>query len=174
MRLDSGGVLQMSGDQLRIEVISGQLVLARRDGEVCGPAASAEGVGHEGSGRRPGRGPRQRDGVAGVMSQRDAQRNSVTVPNSRDTLPVDGVGQEQADGLALGGAVLPGSRQGDLDMRPESLGQAKSIGWDENQVFLEGDVLEVAVRDGRWVLTHVPAGPRPAPPPAQHYFPTEE
>jgi hypothetical protein len=25
-----------------------------------------------------------------------------------------------------------------------------------------------------WVLTHVPAGPRPAPPPAQHYFPTEE
>jgi hypothetical protein len=27
--------------------------------------------------------------------------------------------------------------------------------------------LEVAVRDGRWVLTHVPAGPRPAPPPAQ-------
>jgi hypothetical protein len=33
--------------------------------------------------------------------------------------------------------------------------------------FLEGDVLEVAVRNGRWVLTHVPAGPRPAPPPAQ-------
>jgi hypothetical protein len=40
--------------------------------------------------------------------------------------------------------------------------------------FLEGDVLEVAVRNGRWVLTHVPAGPRPAPPPAQHYFPAEE
>jgi hypothetical protein len=51
--------------------------------------------------------------------------------------------------------------------------QAKSGGWDEN-TFLEGDVLEVAVRDGRWVLTHVPAGQRPAPPPAQHYFPTEE
>jgi hypothetical protein len=33
--------------------------------------------------------------------------------------------------------------------------------------FLEGDVLEVAVRNGRWVLTHVPAGPRPALPPAQ-------
>ena len=29
-------------------------------------------------------------------------------------------------------------------------------------------------RNGRWVLCHIPAGPRPAPPPAQHYFPTEE
>jgi hypothetical protein len=27
--------------------------------------------------------------------------------------------------------------------------QAKSGGWDENRVFLEGDVLEVAVRNGR-------------------------
>jgi hypothetical protein len=40
--------------------------------------------------------------------------------------------------------------------------QAKSSGWDENRVFLEGGVLEVAVRNGRWVLTHVPAVPRPA------------
>jgi hypothetical protein len=45
--------------------------------------------------------------------------------------------------------------------------QAKSSGWDENRTFLEGAVLEVAVRNGRWVLAHVPAGPRPAPPPAQ-------
>jgi hypothetical protein len=52
--------------------------------------------------------------------------------------------------------------------------QAKSGGWDENRTFLEGDVLEVAVRNGRWVLCHIPAGPRPAPAPAQHYFPTEE
>jgi hypothetical protein len=52
--------------------------------------------------------------------------------------------------------------------------QAKSSGWHGNRTFLEGDVLEVAVRNGRWALTHVPAGPRPAPPPAQHYFPTEE
>ena len=51
---------------------------------------------------------------------------------------------------------------------------AKSSGWDENQIFLEGDVLEVAVRNGRWVLTHGPAKPGSAPPPAQHYFPTEE
>ena len=51
---------------------------------------------------------------------------------------------------------------------------AKSSGWDENRTFLEGDVLEVAVRNGRWVLTHRPAGPRPAPPPPEHYFPTEE
>jgi hypothetical protein len=52
--------------------------------------------------------------------------------------------------------------------------EAKSSGWDESRVFLEGDVLEVSVRNGRWVLTHVPAGPRPAPLPAPHYFPTEE
>jgi hypothetical protein len=44
--------------------------------------------------------------------------------------------------------------------------QAKSSGWDENQIFLEGDVLEVAVRNGRWVLTHAPAEPRPTRPPA--------
>jgi hypothetical protein len=37
--------------------------------------------------------------------------------------------------------------------------QAKSSGWDENRVFLEGDILEVAVLNGRWVLTHVPGGP---------------
>jgi hypothetical protein len=34
--------------------------------------------------------------------------------------------------------------------------QAKSSGWDENLMFLEGE----AVGNGRWVLTHVPAGPR--------------
>ena len=52
--------------------------------------------------------------------------------------------------------------------------QTRSSGWDENRTFLEGDDLEVAVRNGRWVLTHVPAGPRLASPPAQHYFPAEE
>jgi hypothetical protein len=49
---------------------------------------------------------------------------------------------------------------------------AKSGAWDENRVFLEGDVLEVAVRGGRWVLTHRPAGPRPTQAPPEHYFPT--
>jgi hypothetical protein len=44
---------------------------------------------------------------------------------------------------------------------------AKSTGWDENRVFLEGDKLEVALVKGRWVLSHLPAGP-PA-----HYFPSE-
>jgi hypothetical protein len=34
---------------------------------------------------------------------------------------------------------------------------AKTVGWDENRVFLEGDKLEVAVKSGRWVLTHLPA-----------------
>jgi hypothetical protein len=49
--------------------------------------------------------------------------------------------------------------------------QQKSSAWGENRTFLEGDVLEAEYAR---VLTHVPAGPRPAPPPAQHYFPTEE
>jgi hypothetical protein len=40
--------------------------------------------------------------------------------------------------------------------------EAESSGWGENRSFLEGDDLEVAVRNGRRVLTHVPAGPRPA------------
>jgi hypothetical protein len=50
---------------------------------------------------------------------------------------------------------------------------AKSTGWDENRVFLEGDKLEVAVVNGRWVLSHLPAGPKPPAPPAEHCFPTE-
>jgi hypothetical protein len=52
--------------------------------------------------------------------------------------------------------------------------QVRSSGSDENRTFLEGDVLEVAVRDGRWVPIHVLAGPRPAPPPAEQIFPTEQ
>jgi hypothetical protein len=32
--------------------------------------------------------------------------------------------------------------------------QAKSSGWDENRTFLENDIVEIAVRNGRWVLTH--------------------
>jgi hypothetical protein len=50
---------------------------------------------------------------------------------------------------------------------------AKSGGWDENRVFLEGDRLVVEIKNGRWLLTHLPAGPRPAAP-VRHYFPTEE
>jgi Family of unknown function (DUF5996) len=42
--------------------------------------------------------------------------------------------------------------------------KAKSSGWDENRTFLENDVLEIAVRKGRWVLTHVPADGRAATP----------
>ena len=41
---------------------------------------------------------------------------------------------------------------------------AKSSGWDENRVFLEGDKLDIEVKAGRWVLTHVPAKPRPVKP----------
>jgi hypothetical protein len=52
--------------------------------------------------------------------------------------------------------------------------QQKSSAWDENRTFLEGDVLEVEYAMAARVLAHTSAGPRPAPPPAQHYFPTEE
>jgi hypothetical protein len=61
-----------------------------------------------------------------------------------------------------------------LELGLEGKFAAKSSGWDENRVFLEGDVLEVSVRSGRWVLTHIPAEPPPPPAPAQHYFPAEE
>jgi hypothetical protein len=50
---------------------------------------------------------------------------------------------------------------------------AKSTGWDENRVFLEGDRLEVSVKSGRWVLCHVPAKPI-APKPVQHYWSDDE
>ena len=50
---------------------------------------------------------------------------------------------------------------------------AKSSGWDENRVFLEGDVLEVAVVKGPWVPTHVPAKPKASSTPlVENYFPT--
>jgi hypothetical protein len=47
---------------------------------------------------------------------------------------------------------------------------AKSTGWGEKRVFLEGDKLEVALGNGRFVLTHRPAGRRPKAPPVEHYF----
>ena len=56
-----------------------------------------------------------------------------------------------------------------LELDLEGKFAAKSRGWDENRVFLEGDRLEVAVKNGRWVLTHLPAGPR-RPKPVRHYF----
>jgi hypothetical protein len=43
---------------------------------------------------------------------------------------------------------------------------------DENRVFLEDDKREVAVKNGRCVMTHLAAGPAPEPPPVEHYFPT--
>ena len=44
---------------------------------------------------------------------------------------------------------------------------------DEKRVVLEGDRLVVEVKNGRQVLTHLPAGPRPAVEPVRHYFDTE-
>jgi hypothetical protein len=42
----------------------------------------------------------------------------------------------------------------------------------KNRVFLEGDKLEVAVKNRHWVLTHLPAKP-PEPKPVLHYFPDD-
>ena len=58
-----------------------------------------------------------------------------------------------------------------LELGREGKFAAKSSGWGENRVFLEGDKLEVAVKNGRWVLTHLPAGPRPAAELVRRYFP---
>jgi hypothetical protein len=59
-----------------------------------------------------------------------------------------------------------------LELRLEGKFAAKSTGWNENRVFHEGDRLEVAVKNGRWVPTHLPAKP-PAPKPVLHYFPDD-
>jgi hypothetical protein len=59
-----------------------------------------------------------------------------------------------------------------LELGLEGKFAAKSTGWDENKVFLERDRLEVAVVNGRWVLTHLPAKPR-EPKPAEQYFPDD-
>ena len=40
-----------------------------------------------------------------------------------------------------------------LELGLEGKFAAKSTGWDENRVFLEGDKLVVEVKTGRWVLT---------------------
>ena len=44
-----------------------------------------------------------------------------------------------------------------LELAREGKFTAKSGGWDENRVFLEGHKLEVEVKNGRLVLTH-PSG----------------
>jgi hypothetical protein len=44
----------------------------------------------------------------------------------------------------------------------------KSGSWNENQAFLKGDKLEVAVKSGRLVMAHLPTGR-----PAEGTFPDE-
>ena len=61
-----------------------------------------------------------------------------------------------------------------LELGRERKFTARSSGWVERRVFLEGDKLEVSVKNDRWVLTHLPAGPRPAVEPVKPYFDTEE
>jgi hypothetical protein len=54
-------------------------------------------------------------------------------------------------------------RQLVLPLGTEAKFSAKSGAWEENRVFLEGDQLDIKIKDGRWVLTHVPAGPPSRP-----------
>jgi hypothetical protein len=65
-----------------------------------------------------------------------------------------------------GNALSRNGRGGKISSEIKWLGREPNLS--------EDDVLEIAVRNGRWVLTHAPAEPRPARPPAQHYFPTQE
>ena len=85
--------------------------------------------------------------------------------------------------IAAGRRIMrppPGALCGSANRRPSSNRRAqpaarsrargkiqspKSVGWDETRVFLEGDKLEVAMVNGRWVLTALPKGPAPAPEP---------
>jgi hypothetical protein len=60
-----------------------------------------------------------------------------------------------------------------IDLQRRGKVVAKSSGWDEDRIFLEGDKLEVAVKNRRWVLTHLPACPPPAAEVLRHYFPDE-
>jgi hypothetical protein len=59
-----------------------------------------------------------------------------------------------------------------LELGLEGKFAAKSTGWNENRVFLEGDKLEIEVKGGRWVLIHEPAKPA-APKPVLHEFPDD-
>ena len=60
-----------------------------------------------------------------------------------------------------------------LELGLEGKFVAKSRGWDENRVFLEGDTIQIAVKKGRQVITHLPAKPV-KPKPVLHYWPDDE
>ena len=45
-----------------------------------------------------------------------------------------------------------------LELGRERKLTATSSGWHEGWLFLQGDKLEVAVKNDRWVLTRLPAG----------------
>jgi hypothetical protein len=59
-----------------------------------------------------------------------------------------------------------------LELGLEGKIRSEINGVGRDPVFLEGDRLEVAVVNGRWVLTALPAKP-PEPKPVLHYFPED-
>jgi hypothetical protein len=88
-------------------------------------------------------------------------------PSSVDVEAGNSVADEKAERL--------GDRSRNKWVQPASECQAcrGQFYWYENRVFFEDDKLEVAARNGRWVLTHLPAGPRPPVEPVRHYFDTK-
>ena len=60
-----------------------------------------------------------------------------------------------------------------LELSLEGKFAAKSTGRDENRVFLEGDTLQIAVKNGCRVITHLPAKPV-KPKLVLHYRPDDE
>ena len=65
-----------------------------------------------------------------------------------------------------------GERKAVLELGLEGNSAQNQRSGTKNRVFLEGDRLEVEVKNGRWVLTHVHAAAR-RPAPVQHYFPDD-
>jgi hypothetical protein len=61
-----------------------------------------------------------------------------------------------------------------LELEREGKAAAKSIGWGENRVFLRAKSSRSPSRTGHLVLTHLPAGPRPAAERSDSIFRTTE
>ena len=59
------------------------------------------------------------------------------------------------------------------EMSQEGKFTAKSSSWMRTGSSLRTTSARVAVKNGRCVMTHLPAGPAPEPPPVEQYFPTE-
>jgi hypothetical protein len=101
------------------------------------------------------------------MGKREPQIILKTGSMNFVTTPPGGMGKREPQII-----LKTEERSAVLELGLEGKFAAKSTGWDENRVFLEGDRLVIEVESGRRVLAHVPAAPRPVKP-VQHYFPDD-